>query len=248
MRVVSLVPSLTDTVARLGAGSSLVGVTDWCVAGAPATAVRVGGTKNPRLDLVAELRPDVVLANPEENRADDLATLRDRGLDVLVTFPRRAADVPSMIDDVAAAVRADPATASRLVAGVESALGDVQQNRPEASVPAVTLIWRKPWMAVGPDTYVDDLLAICGFTNVLADAGQRYPRIGPEDLRDRGARVVLLPSEPYAFTAEDLPAVTDLVAAEPRFVDGRLLTWHGPRTAAALRSFSALARELAGYS
>nr|MBA2528866.1 ABC transporter substrate-binding protein [Euzebyales bacterium] len=87
MRIVSLVPSVTGTLAALGAGDRLVGVTDYCTHGAPHGATRVGGTKNPSLDAVVALAPDVVVANAEENREADLAALRAAGLDVRVTYP-----------------------------------------------------------------------------------------------------------------------------------------------------------------
>jgi hypothetical protein len=117
-----------------------------------------------------------------------------------------------------------------------------------STVAALTLIWRRPWMGVGPDTYVDDLLAACGFANVLAGWTEHYPRLAEGLLL--GGEVVLLPSEPYAFGPGDVPAVRRLVGDAPRleFVDGRLLTWHGPSTPQALRAFTQLALRLGGYS
>ena len=252
MRLVSLVPSVTETVAALGAAEALVGVTDWCVAGAPDGAIRVGGTKNPDVSKVVALRPDLVVANEEENRREDVAALRAAGVEVLVTYPRAVADVPPLIRLLGERLDSTEAAAD-LAAEVEQALEVVPHTA--ASVPALTLIWRKPWMAVGPGTYADDLLTRCGFANVLATHPDRYPTVHSEQLRHPGSAtahiarpdVVLLPSEPYAFGDKDLDAVRELVGPDAaiHFVDGQLLTWHGPRTIQAINAFSALARTLA---
>lgn len=244
MRIVSLVPSLTDAVATLGRAEALVGVTRFCVHGAPDTAERVGGTKNPDVDRVITLEPDLVLANTEENRAEDLTRLRQAGLQVQEHHPRAVADVGPMLQRLGATLDADDA-ADALIADVETARRRAASRVPAPRVAAVTLIWRRPWMAVGPGTYADSLLWECGFANVLAGFGEPYPKLDPSFVL--GADVALLPSEPYAFGAADHAAVHALVGEETRLVevDGELLTWHGPRTAPALDAFSALAADLA---
>lgn len=242
-RVVSLVPSLTEAVAALGCQERLVGVTRYCEVGAPEGALRVGGTKNPDLAEIIGLGPDLVLVNTEENREPDLDSLRAAGLTVWETFPRTVPEVGPLLTELADRLGV-PGAAQKLVAAVDDALAFAETRRPRTPVLALTLIWRKPWMGVGPDTFCDDLLGRCGFANALVGFSERYPRLDPAlVLRPE---VVLLPSEPYAFTTDDLAAVADLVGDAPcRFIDGRLLTWHGPSTAAALASFSALAAELA---
>jgi len=244
-RVVSLVPSLTETVAALGCADRLVAVTRYCDRGAPKTAVRIGGTKNPDLAVIRELGCDLVLANTEENRPGDLEALRAEGLRVLETFPRSVRDVAPLLSCVAAAVDASPAEAARWAADVETAVGQAVASRPGRSLRALTLVWRRPWMALGTGTYAADLLATCGFTTVIDRGDDRYPRIAPGDPELMDTDVILLPSEPYAFSDADVPALRDLgVEAPAVLVDGRLLTWHGPATGAALRSFSALAQQL----
>ncbi|MDQ3709809.1 MAG: helical backbone metal receptor [Actinomycetota bacterium] len=241
MRIVSLVPSVTDTLAVLGAGDAVVGVTDYCVCGAPPTARRVGGTKNPAVDEIVALAPDVVVANAEENRAADLDALRAAGLDVRVTYPKSVPDVAGLLVELAELIGAD---ATSLVDELDAATADVGPRRPALQIAALTLIWRKPWMGLGPDTYADDLLQRCGLVNVLAGWQDRYPRLDPALVL--APEVVLLPSEPYAFGANDLTAVHALLGPVPhRFVDGQLLTWHGHRTAQALRTFTALATAVA---
>lgn len=243
MRLVSLVPSTTETVAALGRADWLVGATKYCTVGAGPDVPRVGGTKNPAIDEIVALRPDLVLANTEENRPDDLAALREAGVAVHETLPKTVVRARSVLIEIGAAV--DAATeADRLAAQIDRALDEARAAAPAQRVVALTLIWRKPWMGLGPDTYADDLLWQCGFANALSGFADRYPKLDP-GLR-LGADVVLLPSEPYEFGPDDLGPLEDLAGVTPaRFVDGELLTWHGPRTAAGLRAFSKLARELA---
>lgn len=255
MRLVSLVPSVTEAVAAFGASDALVGVTEWCWVGAPEHAAKVGGTKNPSVAKIAALRPDLVIVNQEENRREDAEALRAAGIEVLVQFPRTVADVPGMLRELGAVVDRE-AEAERFAADIERALGEPV---PAPGVPALTLIWRKPWMAVGPGTYADDLLTLSGFTNVVTAPADPYPKVhwvqkgqhaGPtahSERKGQAPRVVLLPTEPYEFGEKDFAAVRELVGDQPalEIVDGQLLTWHGVRTATALRSFRALAKKLA---
>lgn len=243
MRVVSLVPSTTETVAALGRAEWLVGVTEYCTVGAPPAVERLGGTKNPALEQIVALRPDLVLVNTEENRPPDIEALRAAGLNVHETLPKTVTDARDVLLEIGALLDAEAAAAG-LAAEIDAALADAEAAGPAQRVVALTLIWRKPWMGVGPDTYADDLLWRCGFANALSGTAERYPKL--EEGLLWGADVVLLPSEPYAFAESDLDAVAQLAPGTPaRLVDGELLTWHGPRTAAGVRAFSALARELA---
>ncbi|CAN5120365.1 helical backbone metal receptor [soil metagenome] len=244
MRIISLVPSLTDAVARLGAGDGVIAVTTYCTDGVPATADRIGGTKNPDLQRIIALRPDVVLANTEENKPEHLDRLREAGVTVEETYPRTVADAAVMTRRLGEVLdRAE--AAEPLATTIEEALAGAAVPTDQPRVMALTLIWRKPWMGVGPGTYADDLLWTCGFGNVLSGFDEPYPTLDPSFVL--GPDVVLLPSEPYAFGDGDLGPVGDLVGAEvpTRFVDGQALTWHGPRTAQAIGTFAALARSLA---
>lgn len=243
MRVVSLVPSTTETVAALGRAAWLVGVTKYCTAGAPPGVEHVGGTKNPALAKVVALRPDLVLVNTEENRPPDIDALRAEGLEVYESLPKTVEQSRDVVLDIGRLLDAE-SMARAIAAEIDAALADAEQAAPAQRVVALTLIWRKPWMGLGPDTYADDLLWRCGFANALSGFTERYPKLDEGLLL--GADVVLLPSEPYAFCDADLEPVARLAPDTPaRFVDGELLTWHGPRTAAGLRTFSALAGELA---
>ena len=203
-RVVSLVPSLTETLFALGLGDCVVGVTDYCVH--PAERVRdlqrVGGTKNPSLERILELEPDLVLANREENRRRDVERLEAQGISVFVTYAR---SVREGSDEIGLLGRiGDQVAAAREIQTTIEAAGVRARARAREPAPGVAaLIWKKPYMAVGGDTFADDLISQCGGRNVFRDAERRYPRIGDADLVAARPAVVLLPTEPYAFGPRD---------------------------------------------
>ncbi|WP_371774138.1 helical backbone metal receptor [Streptomyces sp. NBC_01438] len=232
MRVVSLVPSLTEAVAESGPGL-LVGITDWCTHPAGLAAARIGGTKNPDVPAILALRPDLVVANEEENREPDLAALRDAGTEVLVTTVRTLDDAFAELDRLLTGACGLPRP--RWLDEAEAAWAALEP----LSVPrrAVVPVWRKPWMVLGRDTFAGDLLARLGVRNVYADHAERYPRIPLDELNAAGADLVVLPDEPYRFTAADGPEAFPALPAA--LVDGRCLTWYGPslvRAPAALRA------------
>jgi ABC-type Fe3+-hydroxamate transport system substrate-binding protein len=223
-RVVSIVPSLTEAVAATAPGL-LVGATDWCTHPADLDVVRVRGTKNPDVDRILGLRPDLVVANAEENRAPDLDALRSAGVAVYVTDIRTLEGAfPSLRRMLAACGLAAPVWLTDAEA-TWAALPDPAQRRR-----AVVPIWRRPWMAVGRDTFTGAVLACLGIDNALADDPERYPRVDPAALPPHD--LVVLPDEPYAFTADDGP---EAFAAPSVLVSGRLLTWYGPSLGEAAR-------------
>ncbi|MDO0916249.1 helical backbone metal receptor [Streptomyces sp. DT2A-34] len=228
MRVVCLVPSLTEAVA-VSAPGALVGATDWCTHPADLDVTRVGGTKNPKLDRIVALAPDLVIANEEENREPDLAALRAAGIEVLVTEVR---DVPGAFRELARVLDACGVTARpRWLDEAERTWSSLPL--PERRTTAVVPIWRRPWMVLGRDTFAGDVLTRLGVDHLYATHEDRYPRIPLDDLRAAAPDVVVLPDEPYRFTAEDGPeAFPGLPCA---LVSGRHLTWYGPSLAEAPR-------------
>jgi ABC-type Fe3+-hydroxamate transport system substrate-binding protein len=225
-RVVSLVPSLTEAVAAT-ARELLVGATDWCTHPPDLDVRRVKGTKNPDVEAVLDLAPDLVLANQEENRASDLDALRAAGLPVYVT------DIRTLDGAFASLTRMLAACGLERPAWLDEA-EEAWRALPEPAVRrrAVVPIWRKPWMAVGRDTFTGAVLQSLGVDNVLADADERYPRIDPRHLPPHD--LVVLPDEPYLFTADDGPEAFPGVPAA--LVSGRLLTWYGPSLTEAART------------
>lgn len=231
-RVVSLVPSLTESVAVTRPGA-LVGATEWCTYPEGLDVDRVRGTKNPNVAAIVALRPDLVLANQEENRRKDVETLRAAGVNVWVTVIRS-------LDEAFASL-------GRLFAdGLQwpepAWLSDAQRvwARPaEVAVQSVIPVWRDPWMVVGSDTFTGDLGARLGLRNLYGDSADRYPRVELDDLLARRPELVVLPDEPYPFTAADGPEVFQGSGARVALVDGRSLTWYGPSLATARQTLEA---------
>ncbi len=215
-RVVSIVPSLTESIAVTHA-PLIVGATDYCTHPADLDVVRVHGTKNPDLERIRELAPDVVLANAEENRAVDLDALRTSGIAVWVTAPTTVAESLDSLDRMLSAIIGD--VPAWLIDAREVWSSPYDGMRRTAVIP----IWRRPWMALGRDTFAGDLLSRIGVDNVLSDAGERYPRIDVEVLPNYD--IVVLPDEPYAFSPTDGP---EAFARPAKCVSGRHLTWYGP--------------------
>jgi ABC-type Fe3+-hydroxamate transport system substrate-binding protein len=230
-RVVSLVPSLTDAIEATGPGL-VAGATDYCTHPADLDVPRVGGSKYPRVDAVLDLRPDLVVANAEENRPDDVARLRADGVPVWVTAA--AATVPEGLGSVRRLLTQGLGLAEPdwLVAAE-----DAWRTPEPVWAHAVIPVWRRPWIVVGRDTFAGDVLLRLGVANVYAGHADRYPRPSLAELNDSGADLVVLPDEPYAFTADDGPEAFPGLRCV--LVDGRHLTWCGPSLAGAHASLRA---------
>jgi ABC-type Fe3+-hydroxamate transport system substrate-binding protein len=220
VRIVSLVPSLTEAVA-VSAPGVLVGATDWCTHPGDLDVIRVGGTKSPSVDAVISLRPDLVLANEEENREVDLQQIREAGIEVDVTYVRTLAQGLSELRRILGRVGVTPGWLDE----AEAVWAPAYEGPRRA---AIVPIWRRPWMAVGQDTFAGDVLARLGIDNVLASSPERYPRFSIDDVP--AVDLVVLPDEPYVFTAEDGPEAFSVPSA---LVSGRHLTWYGPSLVAA---------------
>ena len=230
-RVVSLVPSLTESIADLGV---LVGATDWCTHPETLDVPRVRGTKNPDLRAIAALEPDLVLANKEENRELDVRRLRDAGIPVWVT------DIESVEQALTSLARAF-AEALQLPEPdwLATARALWSAPVPEPASRVAIPVWRDPWMVVGSRTFTGDLVRRVGMVNVFSDHPERYPRVDVEDLDRRDdLDLVLLPDEPYVFTETDGPEMFGRVPTV--LVSGRLLTWYGPSLVEAHATLAAL--------
>lgn len=217
-RVVSLVPSLTESVAATAPGL-LVGATDWCTHPLDLDVPRIGGTKNPRVADVTGLRPDIVLANEEENRVPDLDALRALGVAVWVTAPETVEAALVSLDRM---LRVGCRVARP--AWLDDAVRVWSASYDGARRLAVVPIWRRPWMFLGRDTFAGDVLRAVGVDNALAMHAERYPQVELDALP--AYDVVVLPDEPYAFSPTDGPEAFPGRAA--RCVSGRHLTWYGP--------------------
>jgi ABC-type Fe3+-hydroxamate transport system substrate-binding protein len=219
LRVVSLVPSVTETL--LAWGVRPVAVTRFCEQPGFPT---VGGTKDPDVAAIVALRPDLVVVCDEENRVEDADALVAAGLRVHNVRVRSVDDVAPALSSLAAALGLDVAP--------EAAVRPAESNHGRGRVRAFVPIWRRPWMTLNGDTYGSSLLAAIGVDNVFAGEPDRYPDTTLDGAAVRRPDVVLAPSEPYPFRARhrsELEQVAPVV-----FVDGQDLFWWGTRTPAAV--------------
>jgi ABC-type Fe3+-hydroxamate transport system substrate-binding protein len=219
-RVVSLVPSLTESVAATRP-EALVAATDYCTHPGDLAVPRVRGTKNPNVAQIVELRPELVLANKEENRRRDVERMREAGIPVWVTEIETVEQAFGSLRRV-----------------FEQALGwgepswltqarDAWATPPDGDPVRVAIpIWRQPWMVVGSRTFTSDLAGRLGLVNVFGDAADRYPKTTVEEIAEKTPDVVVLPDEPYRFTADDGPEAFPSLPCV--LVEGRALTWYGP--------------------
>ena len=253
-RIVSIVPSETESVAVLGGLGRLVGRTRYCIepAGAIEGVPDVGGTKDVDVDAVCDLRPDLVLANQEENTRRDVERLIAAGLRVHVSFPRTLPQSVDYLTSLAALLGLDPERDPRLERARDE-LARLRDDPPPRVARAWVPIWRDPWMTFDGRPFASDVLAHAGIENVAAARARRHPlaadlgetapaRVAPErDTRYPRMRLeealalrpdlVLLPDEPYRFTAGDADEIRAVASPGTRVlhVDGRDLFWYGAR-------------------
>ncbi|MGE5345712.1 MAG: helical backbone metal receptor [Acidithiobacillales bacterium] len=246
MRIVSLCPSITESLVALGLSEELAGVTRYCVHPRETTRRlrKVGGTKNPDLAAIRSLAPDLVFLNAEENRPEDVEALA-KEFSVDVSHPRRVADVPPLLRRWGRLTGREE-RAEEISAELEEGIARIERGRPAPpAFRCLYLVWKNPWMIVGPRTYVADLLRLAGGTPSFEEiecSPSDYPVTDEETILESDPDVVLLPDEPYRFSERDAAFWRErLPRADVRLVAGDDWCWHGVRT---LRGLEA-ARELA---
>jgi len=255
-RIVSLIPSITETLFALDLGDAVIGCTVYCTQPPEGVAAktRIGGEKNPKLDLIRELAPDLVLANVEENVREHIETLRGWGIPVYVTYPRTVAEGIELVRTLAQVTDA-PDRGVEIAAALEACLAETrarQRGRRRARV--FCPIWRKPYMTINADTYMHDMLATCGGENVFAGLPRRYPEVTLADVALARPEVILLPDEPYRFRRAHIsdfsahPEIPALRDGRIHLVDGKLLSWYGPRIGQALAQLPDLLQPAASHA
>lgn len=240
-RIVSLVPSQTELLADLDLDEEVVGLTRFCVHPADWKTRKtiVGGTKTVNLARVAALQPDLVIANKEENVREQVDALAEVA-PVYVTDVSTVAEALAMIRTIGALVGRTK-QANELANTIESGFARLDPTRRHR---VAYLIWRDPWMTVGGDTFISDVMAHAGLDNVYADA-VRYPTVTPDNLRARQPDVVLLSSEPFPFREPHLAEVQAMVPdATVALADGEVFSWYGSRMRHAAESLRRLRASL----
>lgn len=242
-RIVSLVPSITETLFTFGVGDKVVGITRFCSEPAAKVAAKpkVGGTKTLDIKSVLELQPDLVIANAEENRQEDIRQLLAAGQRVFVTFPRTVAAAIQMLRQLSQMTGSNE-IADPILEDAEQALTDAKAaNQGRTRLRVFCPIWRRPWMTVGPNTYMHDFISACGGLNIFAERHERYPLSDLDEVARRAPEIVLLPDEPYPFTTKHFSELTEYryvpAVRDQRIylLEGKHLCWYGPRIAGSLR-------------
>ena len=246
-RIVSLCPSITETLIDLGLSDRIVGVTRFCIHPAEVVAKlpKVGGTKDPDIEAILAAKPDLVFMNAEENRKEDHERLAG-AVEVHVSEPRRVRDVPALLRHLAEITGREGG--HQRAAELEEALGKLAEARaahPRRKFTFAYMIWKKPWMTVSTSTYVDDLLSLAGGENIFADAETRYPTVELQDIHQRTPTVVFLADEPYPFKPEHAREIAEATGAPTEVISGDDCCWHGVRSIRGVRLAQTLFTRLA---
>jgi ABC-type Fe3+-hydroxamate transport system substrate-binding protein len=226
-RIISLVPSQTELLFTFGLENETVGITKFCVHPKAwfKTKVRVGGTKTVNTDLIHQLNPDLIIANKEENVKDQIEALA-ADYPVWLTDVNNLSDALQMIADIGI-LTGKPAAGYALIDSISKAFN--KMTAIEKPVKTAYLIWRKPYMTIGSDTFIHDMLHHCGFENIFAHEA-RYPEINIRDLQIANCRLLLLSSEPYPFKQKHIEELKSfLPQTKIILADGEFFSWYGSR-------------------
>ena len=271
-RIVCLVPSLTEALFAFGLGDSIVGITDYCVE--PQSQVwmkaTIGGTKNPDVETILRLAPDLVVANVEENRREDVERLQVQGVPVFICFPRTIIQAIATLQALAQITGAE-AQGSPVLASIEAAYEETKAlSMGRRKVRVFCPVWKQPWMTINRDTFIHDMIETCGGSNVFADRerrfplaadlgeqaeweatpvtgrDRRYPRVSLDEVAGLMPEVILLPDEPYRFSDADraefagFPGVPAVREGRIHVVDGKMVCWYWSRLDESLRALCGL--------
>lgn len=228
-RIISLVPSLTELLFDLGLKEELVGVTKFCVhpKNIRKHATVIGGTKKVNISRCLELEPDFVLANKEENIEHQVQSLSDQGITVYVSDICKHADLMNLIEDLGRVFQIE-SQAGSLIDKLNSAIKKLESAKLKNTLRATYLIWKKPYMAAGGDTYISYMLKNMGMENAL-DKKLRYPVVKEAELVEMETDIILLSSEPYPFSQLHVEDLTKLTGKKVILVDGEFFSWYGTR-------------------
>lgn len=247
-RIVSLVPSQTEMLVDLGLENSIVGVTKFCVhpERLRSEKTQVGGTKSLHLERVENLNPDFIIANKEENTREDIEALAKK-------YPVYVSDIENLNDakDFAldmGALTGNDEKAKELVSQIDHAvsqLKNLRQNTEPISV--LYMIWKDPYMAAGTDSFITEMLDVCGVHNVLhkwRDSGLRYPEVSADQIKALNPDVILLSSEPYPFKKNHAEELSEKTEVKTMLVDGEIFSWYGSRIVHTLPDLEKFTQEI----
>jgi ABC-type Fe3+-hydroxamate transport system substrate-binding protein len=237
-RIISVVPSLTELLYSLGLDREVIGITKFCVHPEEwfRSKTRVGGTKHLKTDLIKQLDPDLIIANKEENVKEQIEELA-KDFDVILTEIDTLEDAYNSINSIGKIVNRKT-NAEELVLQIKEAFASI--NLPSKQTPAAYLIWRDPYMTIGGDTFINDMMKRAGFKNVF-EQKIRYPEITLEEIKASGCKLILLSSEPYPFKEKHIEEIKVVIPeANIILVDGEIFSWYGSRLLEAPKYFSSI--------
>lgn len=237
-RIVSLICSITESLFELGLEKRITGRTNYCIRPAPAVnrIKKIGGPKNPDVEKILIDNTDLVIANIEENEEKDIVRLENEGVPVFVTYPRSVMDSLELIKTLGTITGTEKQAlkwyekAERIIHNTSKTTSAVTSH------PSVIyLIWRKPYMTINKDTYINDLIRFCGGKNLYAENQDRYPEISLDEIVSAQPEIIILPSEPFPFKkkhADEINRCKDIPAVRHKRVylaDGEMFSWFGVR-------------------
>jgi ABC-type Fe3+-hydroxamate transport system substrate-binding protein len=240
-RIISLVPSQTELLYDLGLGEKVVGITKFCIHPQEwfKTKTRIGGTKDFKADAIRALRPDLIIANKEENTKDGLEELAD-------ICPIWISNIKN-VDEALGMIRGIGLILDK-IDEAEKMVSQIQAEREKIINKSVLkecsyLIWKEPYMTVGGDTFINDLLLHAGFENVYKNL-KRYPSVSLNDLKKNRSEYILLSSEPYPFREKHQLELEKVTGKKVVLVDGEMFSWYGSRLLKSWRYFTELEKQL----
>jgi ABC-type Fe3+-hydroxamate transport system substrate-binding protein len=239
-----MVPSITEAVADLGCEKSLIAVTRFCEypRGLKKQKIIIGGTKNPKLPKIITADPDLILANKEENRPEDVLALRNF-FPVYVSDVKTMEDCYGLLNDLGLLLNCR-ATTNRVIEQIVQKRQELKKDTGINPKKVVYLIWKEPLMTIGGDTYIHHLLEQCGLHNVFGDQ-KRYPIITQDAIRAQQPDYIFLSSEPYPFSIREQKAFkSEYPGNKIIMVDGRMFSWYGTSTLRAMSYLKHLRRKL----
>jgi len=237
VRIISLVPSITELLSDLGLENEIVGITKFCVhpENIFRTVSRIGGTKTPDHTKIDLLQPDLIIASKEENKKEDIEIL-ERKYPVWVSDVKTLTHATEMIKELGRITDRE-SKAEKIIAEINSGFNNLN---PLSKIKSLYLIWKNPYMAVGYDTFINDMMQLNGMENVMVN-NNRYPTLSIEEIANLHPALVLLSSEPYPFKEKDISELKTLIP-DSKFilVDGEYFSWYGSRLIGTPAYFNAL--------
>lgn len=238
-RIISLVPSITELLFDLELDNKIVGITRFCIK--PVNKVlqvsKIGGTKDINIDTVRGLKPDLIIANKEENSKEQILELSN-DFDILLTDVNSYEGSLAMINNIGLITKTEE-KANEIIDKINSEFANI--NTKLANITTAYFIWRNPYMTISGETFINSILSKIGCKNVFAEQAENYPVISEEEIIDANPEIVLLSSEPFNFTEKHITEFKEILPnANTVLVDGEFFSWYGSRMIYAPKYFEKL--------